>query len=79
MHLRVFDIVVWFTEVICHLSHSTQNSDNLLRFTKLVNVYLNLSIFTVFLKNRNFISKIRSSKVTDYAALTNSSDNTLFL
>ena len=28
-----------------------------------------LSIFTVFLKNRNFISKIRS-KVTDYAALT---------
>ena len=26
--------------------------------------------FTVFLKNRNFISKIRRSKVTDYAALT---------
>ena len=25
-------------------------------------------IFTVFLKNRNFISKIRISKVTDYAA-----------
>ena len=25
--------------------------------------------FTVFLKNRNFISKIRRSKVTDYAAL----------
>ena len=24
---------------------------------------------TVFLKNRNFISKIRISKVTDYAAL----------
>ena len=34
------------------------------------NVYLNLSIFTVFLKNRNFISKIRISKVTDYAALS---------
>ena len=33
-------------------------------------VYLNLSIFTVFLKNRNFISKIRRSKVTDYAALS---------
>ena len=32
-------------------------------------MYLNLSIFTVFLKNRNFISKIRRSKVTDYAAL----------
>ena len=25
--------------------------------------------FTVFMKNRNFISKIRRSKVTDYAAL----------
>ena len=35
----------------------------------MVNVYLNLSIFTVFLKNNNFISKIRISKVTDYAAL----------
>ena len=32
-------------------------------------MYLSLSIFTVFLKNRNFISKIRRSKVTDYAAL----------
>ena len=28
-----------------------------------------MSIFTVLLKNRNFISKIRRSKVTDYAAL----------
>ena len=28
-----------------------------------------MSIFAVFLKNRNFISKIRRSKVTDYAAL----------
>ena len=28
-----------------------------------------MSIFTVFLKHRNFISKIRISKVTDYAAL----------
>ena len=35
----------------------------------MVKCYLNLSIFTVFLKNRNFISKIRRSKVTDYAAL----------
>ena len=33
---------------------------------KMYNVYLNLSIFTKFLKNRNFISKIRRSKVTDY-------------
>ena len=31
---------------------------------------MNLSIFTVFLKNRNFISKIRRSIVTDYAALS---------
>ena len=29
-----------------------------------------LSIFTVFLTNRNFIYKIRRSKVTDYAALS---------
>ena len=28
-----------------------------------------MSIFTVFLKNGNFISKIKRSKVTDYAAL----------
>ena len=37
---------------------------------KMVTVYLNLSIFAVFLKNRNIISKIRKSKVTDYAALS---------
>ena len=36
---------------------------------KIVIFYLRLSIFTVFLKNRNIISKIRRSKVTDYAAL----------
>ena len=30
---------------------------------------MSVSLFTVFLKNRNFISKIRRSKVTDYAAL----------
>ena len=29
-----------------------------------------MSIFTVFLKNKNIISKIRRSKVTDYAALS---------
>ena len=29
-----------------------------------------MSIFTVFLKNKNIIFKIRRSKVTDYAALT---------
>ena len=35
----------------------------------MVKCYLNFSFFTVFLKNRNFISKVRISKVTDYAAL----------
>ena len=35
----------------------------------MVILYLNLSIFTLFLKNRNIISKIRRSKITDYAAL----------
>ena len=39
---------------------------------KWYNVYLNLSIFTVFLKNKNIIFKIRRSKVTDYAALNDS-------
>ena len=43
------------------------DSDNLLRFMKMVKC---LSIFTAFLKKRNFISKIRRSKVTDYAALS---------
>ena len=32
-------------------------------------VYLHFSFFNVFLKNRNIISKIKRSKVTDYAAL----------
>ena len=31
---------------------------------------MNFSFFTVFLKNRNIISKIKRSKVTDYAALS---------
>ena len=31
---------------------------------------MNFSIFTVFLKNRNIIFKMKISKVTDYAALT---------
>ena len=35
------------------------------------NLYLNFSFFfTLFLKNRKIISKIKRSKVTDYAALT---------
>ena len=31
---------------------------------------MNFSFFTVFLNKRNIISKIKRSKVTDYAALT---------
>ena len=31
---------------------------------------MNFSIFIVFLKNRNIISKMKRSKVTDYAALS---------
>ena len=36
---------------------------------KIVKCLPEFEYFTVFLKNRNFISKIRISKVTDYAAL----------
>ena len=36
----------------------------------MVKCILEFEYFTVFLKNRNFISKIRISKVTDYAALS---------
>ena len=36
---------------------------------KMVKCLPEFEYFTVFLKNRNFISKIRISKVTDYAAL----------
>ena len=50
----------------------------MLRFTKLVNVYLYFSFFTAFLKNRNISSKIKRSKVTDYAALNNIVGSTLF-
>ena len=32
-------------------------------------MYLNSSIFTVFLKNRNIVFKMKKSKLTDYAAL----------
>ena len=36
---------------------------------KMVKCLPEFDCFTVFLKNRNFISKIRISKVTDYATL----------
>ena len=35
----------------------------------MVNSLREFEYFTVFLKNRNFTSKIKRSKVTDYAAL----------
>ena len=35
----------------------------------MVKILPEFEYFAVFLKNRNFISKIRRSKVTDYAAL----------
>ena len=42
----------------------------MLRFMKMVKCSPEFEyFFTVFLKNRNCISKIRRSKVTDYAAL----------
>ena len=36
----------------------------------MVKSFREFEYFTVFLKNRNFTSKIKRSKVTDYAALT---------
>ena len=38
---------------------------------KLVQYIPEFLFFAVFLKNRNILSKIKKSKVTDYAALTN--------
>ena len=35
----------------------------------MVKCFIYLSIFAVFLKKKNIISKIRRPKVTDYAAL----------
>ena len=46
------------------------DSDNLLRFTKMVKCLPEFEYFTAFLKNKNIIFKIRRSKFTDYAALT---------
>ena len=41
----------------------------LLKFLKMVKLFNEFEYFYGFLKNRNFISKIRISKVTYYAAL----------
>ena len=41
----------------------------MLRFTKMVKCLPEFEYFTVLLKNKNIIFKIRRSKVTDYAAL----------
>ena len=42
----------------------------MLRFTKLVKYIPEFYFFAVFLKNRKIIPKIKTSIVTDYAALT---------
>ena len=44
---------------------------------KMVKYLPEFEYFTVFLKNRNFISKIRISKVTNYAALNAAIDYSL--
>ena len=51
------------------LSISWFVTDNLLRLTKMVKGISEFLFFAVFLKNRNIISKIKRSKVKDYAAL----------
>ena len=58
--------------LVCNYLRPSNNSRQLIfniNAVVLANVYLNFSIFTVFLKNRNIISKMKRSKVTDYAAL----------
>ena len=52
-----------------HLIFNINAVDNLLRCMKMVKCLPEFEHLTVFLKNRNFISKIRRSKITDYAAL----------
>ena len=52
------------------LSIGVLRTYNLLNFMKMVKCLPEFEYFTVFLKNRNFISKIRISKVTDYAVLS---------
>ena len=42
---------------------------------KMVKCLTEFEYFTVFLKNRNFIFKIRLSKVTDYASFKRSGQN----
>ena len=52
------------------------DSDNLFRPTKMVKCLPEFKYFTILLKNRKIISKIRRSKITDYAALTISGPKT---
>ena len=55
-----------------HLIFNMNAVDNLLRFMKMVKCLPEFENFIVFLKIRNFISKIRRSKITDYSALMSS-------
>ena len=45
------------------------DTDNLLRFMKLLKYIPEFYFFAVFLKNKHIFFKIKKSKVTDYAAL----------
>ena len=48
----------------------SNNSRQLIFNINAVVLIVIMSIFTVYLKNRNIFSKVRRSKVTDHAALT---------
>ena len=52
-----------------HLIFNINAVDHLLRFMKMIKCLPEFEHFTVFLKIRNFISKIRRSKITNFAAL----------
>ena len=60
----------WFSTGLFQHKCCCFDTDNLLKFTKMVKCLNEFEYFTVFLKNRNFISKIRRSKLTAYAALS---------
>ena len=75
-------LIILLKYVVSHIGKHLRPSNNfrqmifninavvLLRSTKMVKCLPDFEYFTVFLKNRNFISKIKRSYVTDYAALS---------
>ena len=62
-------VVIYVPPIILDSKCYWFDSDNLLRFTKMVKCLPEFEYFYCILENRNFISNIRRSKVTDYAAL----------